>query len=163
MTSIRDAAEPDLPAILAITNQAILHTTAIWSITPLELPARTQWWRERTAAGFPVLVAEAEGEVIGFGSFGPFRPHDGYLHTVEHSLYVAPNAQRRGAGSALLAALLDRAAALDLHVMIAGIDATNIVSLELHSRFGFIETGRLPEVGRKFGRWLDLVWMQRNI
>ena len=161
MTMIRDAEEHDLPAILAITNQAILHTTAIWSITPLDLPTREKWWRERTAAGFPVLVAEAEGEVIGFGSFGPFRPHEGYLHTVEHSVYVAPNAQRRGTGTALIHALIERAVASGKHAMIGGIAADNAISLALHRRLGFQETGRMPEVGRKFDRWLDLVLMQK--
>ena len=161
MPLIRDASEPDLPAILAITNQAILYTTAIWSITPPDLAARTQWWRDRLAQNFPVLVAEDASEVIGFGSFGPFRPHEGYLHTVEHSVYVAPNAQRRGTGTALIHALIERAVASGKHAMIGGIAADNAISLALHRRLGFQETGRMPEVGRKFDRWLDLVLMQK--
>ena len=163
MILIRDAAPADLSAIVAITNQAILYTTAIWSITPVDVAARTLWWQERTAQGFPVLVAEARGQIIGFGSYGPFRPHDGYVHTIEHSVYVTPEAQHQGAGSALLAALLDRAKAAGKHVMVGGIDANNAASLTLHRRFGFSETGRLPEVGRKFDRWLDLVLMQKQL
>jgi phosphinothricin acetyltransferase len=156
MPLIRDATEPDLPAILA-------YTTAIWSITPADLAARTQWWRDRVAQNFPVLVAEDAGEVAGFGSFGPFRPHEGYFHTVEHSVYVAPDAQRRGIGTALLHALIERAVAQGKHAMVGGIDADNHVSLALHLRFGFQETGRLPQVGRKFDRWLDLVLMQKAL
>ena len=163
MILIRDAAPADLSAIVAITNQAILYTTAIWSITPVDLAARTLWWQERTAQGFPVLVAEAQGQIIGFGSYGPFRPHDGYLHTVEHSVYVAPEAQHQGAGGALLTALLDHAKTAGKHVMIGGIDAENQASLAFHRRFGFVETGRMPQLGRKFDRWLDLVLMQKQL
>jgi len=163
MPLIRDAAEPDLPGILAITNHAILYTTAIWSITPTDPAARAQWWRDRVAQNFPVLVADDAGEVAGFGSFGQFRPHEGYLHTVEHSIYVAPHAHRRGIGTALLATLIDRAVASGKHTMIGGIDADNAISLALHRRLGFHETGRLPQVGRKFDRWLDLVFMQKTL
>jgi phosphinothricin acetyltransferase len=157
---IRDATEADLPAILAITNEAIVNSTAVWSIAPATLETRAAWMRERQARGFPVLVA-VDGDVIGFASFGDFRPWDGYLHTVEHSIYVAPSAQGKGAGTALLAALVARATALGKHVMVGGIEAGNTASLALHRRAGFVETGRLPEVGRKFGRWLDLVFMQK--
>ena len=163
MPLIRDATITDLPGILAITNQAILYTTAIWSITPFDLAARTQWWRDRLAANCPVLVAENAGDITAFGSFGQFRPHDGYLHTVEHSIYVAPEAQGQGIGKALLLTLIDRAVAAGKHAMIGGIDATNERSLALHRKLGFTETGRLPEVGRKFDRWLDLVLMQRRL
>ncbi len=106
-------------------------------------------------------MAERDGEVIGFGSFGSFRLWDGYIGTVEHSIYVAPAFQRRGAGKALLAALIQKAEALRLHVMIGGIESGNTISIELHRRMGFEESGRLREVGRKFDRWLDLVLMQK--
>ena len=160
MPIIRDAIESDLPAILAITNEAIANTTAVWNNTPATLEARTAWMRERQARGFPVLVATDGGKVLGFASFGDFRPFEGYLHTVEHSIYVAPEAQGRGVGKALLAALVERARALGKHVIVGGIEAGNTASIALHTRAGFVETGRLPEVGRKFGRWLDLVFMQ---
>jgi phosphinothricin acetyltransferase len=158
---IRDATEADLPDILAITNQAIIETVAVWTIVPATLESRSAWFHDRRSRGFPVLVAEAEGAVIGFASFGDFRPWDGYLHSVEHSLYVAPAAQGRGAGRALLAALTGRATAMGKHVMIGGIEAGNAASIGLHRRAGFVEAGTLREVGRKFDRWLDLLFMQK--
>jgi phosphinothricin acetyltransferase len=160
---IRDAVEADLPAILAILNDAIVNTTAVWSLTPATLEARLAWWQERVGAGFPVLVAGAPGEVLGFASYGGFRPFEGYLHTVEHSIYVAAAARGQGCGRALLAALMAHAQAAGKHVMVAGIEASNIASVRLHESLGFTETGRLAEVGRKFDRWLDLVFMQHML
>lgn len=163
MPSIRDATEADLPAILAITNQAIAETTSVWNNTPATLAARAAWLAERQRRGLPVLVAADGADVLGFASFGDFRPFEGYLYTVEHSIYVATTAQRCGIGAALLAALLQRAEALGKHAMLGGIEAGNTASIALHTRAGFVETGRLPEVGQKFGRWLDLVFMQKAL
>jgi L-amino acid N-acyltransferase len=160
---IRDATEADLPAITAIVNDVIETTTAVWTYAPTTLEARTQWWRERVAAGFPVLVAAEEARVLGLASYGAFRPWDGYLHTVENSIYVDRAARGRGAGRELLAALLPRATAQGKHVMIAGVEAQNVASLRLHAAFGFTEAGRLLQIGRKFDRWLDLVFMQRML
>lgn len=160
--AIRDAMDADLPRILEITNDAIENTTAIWNWTPATLETRRVWLNERRAKQFPVLVAVDEaGEVLGFGSFGEFRPHQGYLHTVEHSVYVDARTRRRGIGGALIEALIERARTLGKHAMIGGIEAGNTESIALHARLGFVETGRLPQVGRKFERWLDLVFMQR--
>jgi L-amino acid N-acyltransferase len=161
MTEIRDATEADLPDILEITNEAIANTVAVWTLAPTTLAARRDWFNDRRARGFPVLVAQGGGSVIGFASFGDFRPWEGYLHSVEHSLYVRPEAQGRGAGKALLAALIDRATAMGKHVMIGGIEAGNAASIALHRRAGFEEAGTLREVGRKFDRWLDLLFMQK--
>ncbi|MCQ8240661.1 GNAT family N-acetyltransferase [Rhizosaccharibacter radicis] len=158
---IRDAREDDLHRILAITNDAILHTTALWTVTAATLEGRRDWMRDRLSAGFPVVVAERNGDVVGFGSFGTFRPHDGYLHTVEHSLYVDAPARGRGIGPLILQALIDRALAQGRHVMVGGIAADNAASIQLHEQFGFRRGGVLPEVGRKFGRWLDLLFMFR--
>ena len=158
---IRDASEADLPVILAITNEAIANTTAVWSLTPATLATRRAWMRERQSRGFPVLVVEDADVVRGFASYGEYRPWEGYLHTVEHSLYVHPEAQGRGLGRTLLAALVERAIAQNKHSMIAGIEAGNAASIALHHRAGFEEAGRLRQVGRKFGRWLDLVFMQK--
>ena len=158
---IRDATEADLPLILAITNEAIANTTAVWSLTPATLATRRAWMRERQSRDFPVLVVEEDGVVRGFASFGEYRPWEGYLHTVEHSLYVHPDAQGRGFGRSLLDALIERATAQNKHVMIAAIEAGNAASIALHRRAGFEDAGCLRQVGRKFGRWLDLVFMQK--
>jgi len=158
---IRDAVPADLPRILEITNDAILNGTALWTIIPATLETRTAWMQERQSSGFPVLVAEHEGSVLGFGSYGPFRPHDGFLHTVEHSLYIDPGSQRLGLGKAMLGALIERARAHGKHVMVGAIATENLVSITLHERFGFTQAATLPQVGRKFDRWLDLTFMHR--
>ena len=163
MIEIRDARRPDLERILAIVNEAIASTTSIWSVTPTTLAARAVWLDERQDRGFPVLVAVRDDRVCGFASFGDFRPHEGYLHTVEHSIYIDAAVRRQGIGAALLDALIERASDLGMHAMIGGIEAGNIGSLDLHRKAGFVETGRLPEVGRKFDRWLDLVFMQKML
>lgn len=158
---IRDSGAADLPRILAITNREILTGTALWTIVPATLASRGAWMAERQGAGYPVLVVVENGTVAGFGSYGAFRPHDGYLHTVEHSLYIDPAAARRGLGTAMLDALIRHAAAAGRHAMIGGIEAGNAASLALHQRLGFRAAGTLPQVGRKFDRWLDLVFMHR--
>lgn len=161
--TIRDAADADLPAILAIHNDAVLHGTALWTIEPSDLAGRRAVLADRRARGFPFLVCTIEGAVAGYGSFGEFRPHDGYVRTVEHSIYVDPEFRRRGIATALLLRLIEAARGLGKHVMIGAITADNDASIALHARHGFIETGRLPELGFKFGRALDLVFMQRML
>ncbi len=161
--TIRPAAEADLPAILAITNDAIRTGTALWTITPETPGSRRDWMAGRRADGFPVLVAERAGAVVGFGSYGRFRPHEGYARTVEHSLYVDRTARRAGVGGALLQALLQAAARGGLHVMIGGIEAQNAASIALHERAGFARAALLPQVGRKFDRWLDLLLMHKRL
>jgi L-amino acid N-acyltransferase YncA len=163
MLAIRDATMEDVPRLLAIINQAILHTTAVWALAPTTLEARRTWLTERQDKGFPVLVADLDGVVAGFASYGDYRPWEGYLHTVEHSVYVDPAAQGRGIGLALLAALIGRAEEQGKHVMVAGIEAGNTASIALHRKVGFQEAGVLHEVGRKFGRWLDLLFMQKRL
>ena len=159
---VRPATEADLPAILEIYNDAILHTTAIWREEVFDLDNRRKWFSEREASGYPVLLAEEDGSIVGFGSFGDFRTYNGYRFTVEHSVYTAEAVRRRGVASALIAALIERAQALGKHVMIGGIASDNHASLALHAKLGFTETARMPEVGFKFGRWLDLVFMQKT-
>jgi phosphinothricin acetyltransferase len=158
---IRQAKEADLSGILAIVNDAILNSTAIWSHYAYTLDSRKAWLAERHQKNYPVFVAILGGEVAGFSSFGDFRPHDGYLHSVEHSVYVHRHHHGKGIGKQLMLPLFEVAKALGKHVMIGGIEAGNTGSLKFHRDLGFVETGRLKEVGFKFDRWLDLVFMQK--
>ena len=156
----RDAREDDLPAILAIHNHVVATSTAHYNYGPADLTDRRALVLGRQAAGLPFLVA-AEGErIAGYASFGPFRPQDGFCRTVEHMVYVAPEFQRRGVAGLLMPALIARARALGLHVMIGGLDAANAASIALHERLGFEKVGLMPQAGYKFGRYLDLLWMQ---
>ncbi|GLK74314.1 N-acetyltransferase [Ancylobacter dichloromethanicus] len=160
---LRDAVEADLGGILAIYNHAVLNSTAIWNDTPTDLANRVAWLRDRRAKAYPVIVAEDGGEVLGYASFGDFRPFEGFRICVEHSVYVAQAARGRGLGRALVEALFEPARALGKKVMIGGVTAGNDASLALHARLGFIETARMPGIGIKFGRRLDLVLMQREL
>ncbi|MDI7861299.1 N-acetyltransferase family protein [Rhizobiaceae bacterium n13] len=157
---IRDATEADLPAIRDIYNHAVEHTTAIWNETLVDLDNRRDWHAARIAKGFPVLVAEQAGRVAGYASYGDWRAFDGYRHTVEHSVYVDKDCRGAGIGRQLMQALIERAGAAGIHVMIAGIEAENTASIRLHESFGFRMVGRFTEVGRKFERWLDLACME---
>ena len=158
---IRPATEDDLPAITAIFNEVIATTAAIYADDPFSLEDRAAWFAARRAMGYPVLVADDGDGVLGLASFGDFRPWPGFRHTVEHSVYVRGDARGRGLGSALVAALFEPARALGKHVMIAGIDASNEGSIRMHERLGFVRGAVLHEVGRKFGRWLDLLFMEK--
>ena len=157
---IRDARALDLAAMLAIYNDAVLTTTAVYDYQPRSSEQQAAWFKSKQEHGLPVLVAEDGGAIVGFASYGPFRPWPAYLHTVENSLYVAPEQRGRGIGTALLPALIQRAAERGLHTMIAGIDATNEASLRLHAKFGFERLAQFREVGWKFERWLDLAFLQ---
>ena len=157
---IRDAREADLGTILAIYNDAVLTTTAVYDYTPRSPEQQAAWFRAKREQNLPVLVAEDGGAVVGFASYGPFRPWPAYLYSVENSLYMAPAQRGRGIGSLLLPALIRRAADRGLHTMIAGIDAANEASLRLHAKFGFERVAQFREVGWKFERWLDLAFLQ---
>jgi phosphinothricin acetyltransferase len=157
---VRDAAEADLPAILILHNLAIAETTARWEDKPADLAERRAWFAERRAAGLPVLVAEVDGRFAGYAGYAQFRSHEGYRYTMENSVYVVESFQRRGVATALLAELLHRARRAGVHAMVAGIDSDNTTSIALHRKFGFDVVARMPEVGRKFDRWLDLTLMQ---
>jgi len=160
MIQIRTAGETDLEAILEIYNDAILNTTAVYDYEPHTLEMRRQWFRIKEAQGYPVFVAEENGNIAGFSSIGPFRAWAAYKYSVENSIYVAAGQRGKGIGKLLLAPLIKAAAELDLHTIIAGIDATNEVSIKLHRSFGFKEVANFKQVGYKFGRWLDLTFMQ---
>jgi len=154
---IEDAQERDLPEIVAIVNEVIANSTAVFSETPVTLERQHGWLTERRARGFPVLVAREQGAVVGFTSYAEFRPWPGYRTTVEHTVHVAAPWRRRGVGRALVSRLAEEARANDLHVMIGGIDADNSGSLALHEHLGFVEVARINEVARKWDRWVDLV------
>ena len=160
---IADATEADLASLTAIYNEVIATSTAVYSYEPVTLEDRRGWWRARVAQGYPVLVArDAEG-VCGFSTFGDFRAWPGYRFTVEHTVHVRSDGRSRGLGTALVQALFPRAQALGKHVMIAGVDAANAASIRFHERLGFTRTALLREVGFKFDRWLDLLFLQRQV
>lgn len=156
---IRSMREDDIPAVLAIYNDAILHTTAIYRYEPVTEQERREWFGAHRRAGYPLLVEEEQGRAVGFATFGPFRPYPAYKYTVEHSVYVDAAFRRRGVGRRLMEELL-RLASDSYAVMVAGIDAENTGSIRLHEQLGFRFAGTIPRAGFKFGRWLDLVFYQ---
>jgi phosphinothricin acetyltransferase len=157
---LEDASRHDLPQILAIYNEVIRNSTAVYSEEEFT-PARGEaWFDTKMAQGFPLIVARDPSGIVGFGTFGEFRAWPCYRHSVEHSVHVRADSRGQGIGRALVVELLARAAVLQKHVVIAGIDADNAVSIGLHQSLGFTSVGHFREVGFKFGRWLDLVFMQ---
>jgi L-amino acid N-acyltransferase YncA len=159
---IRDATEIDLVGILAIYNEVIATSTAVYTEQPTTLEDRRSWFAARRGSGFPVIVAADARGVVGFASFGDWRGGwSGYRHTVEHSLHVHADARGGGIGAALMSVLFQRGSAIGKHVMVGGIDAANDASRRFHQRLGFAEVAHFHEVGRKFNRWLDLVFVQR--
>ena len=159
--SIRPATAADLPGILAIFNEVIATSTAIYYFDPATLEDRTAWFNARQDRGFPVLVAIDDAGVAGFSSFGDWRPSPGYLHTVEHTVHVRADRRGQGLGRALVLALGPLARAMDKHVMLGGVDAENQASLDFHARLGFEKVAHFRQTGRKFDRWLDLVFVQK--
>ncbi|MGJ8518275.1 N-acetyltransferase family protein [Carnimonas bestiolae] len=160
-TSIRAAKEADIATITEIYNDAVANTTAIWNDRQVDEANRLRWLREHEQQQFPVLVAiDEQQQVVGYATYGAWRAFDGYRYTVEHSVYVHRDARGGGIGKQLMQALIERARDQGLHVMVAGIDASNRASIALHEKLGFKQTGVLPEVGTKFGRWLDLAFLQ---
>ena len=160
---IRDATVDDLPAITDLFNAHIATTTIAWRDLEAPLEEIGDWFASQTTDGHPVLVAEVEEQVAGYCCWSAFRGgprFPGYRHTVEQTVHVADAVQRTGVGRALIAALIDRAREDRVHVLVAGIDGENLASLGLHRALGYVEVARMPEVGRKFDRWLDLVLMQ---
>jgi phosphinothricin acetyltransferase len=149
-------------AILAIFNDAIVNSTALYDYRPRAAESMVTWFETKARGNFPVIGIENEsGELMGFGSYGTFRAWPAYKYTIEHSLYVDNRFRGRGVGKALLTALVEAASRQDYHVMVGGIDASNAVSIRLHEKLGFTHCGTVKQSGFKFGRWLDLAFYQR--
>lgn len=157
---LRPATTDDLEKILEIVNHSILHTTSNYNYDIQTLEVQTKWFEDKKSKNLPIVVADWDGEVIGFGSYGQFREKIGYQYTVEHSVYVVEKAIGKGVGGKLLTELIRLAKEQGIHVMIGAIDADNAGSIAFHERFGFVTTGTIREVGYKFDHWLDLVFMQ---
>jgi L-amino acid N-acyltransferase YncA len=161
---IRDATDADMPVVRNIYNATIPTTTGAWTERLQTLKERRAWFRDQQRNRSPVLVADRDGTVVGFTAYESFRGSGkwpGYRHTVEHSIHVERSNWGSGVGRGLLETLIGRASGAGLHVMVAAVDSQNLDSIRFHERLGFIEVARMPQVGRKFDRWLDLVLMQR--
>jgi phosphinothricin acetyltransferase len=162
--TVRPATHADLPGILEIYNDAVLHTTATYDYEPRTLEHRTQWFEERQRDKYPIFVAIDEaGRVVGWSALNPYHARMGYRFTSENSVYVAAGARGRGIGKLLLAPLIEGAKSRGLRAIIAAIDATNEASIRLHAAFGFEKVGHFREVGFKFDRWLDVVYMEKLV
>jgi len=157
---IDNATRQDLAEILAIYNEVIRNSTAVFAEVELTPERGAAWFDAKLASGFPLLVARDASGITGFGSFGEFRAWPGYRYSVEHSVHVRADRRGLGVGRELVTELMGRASAMQKHVMIAGIVADNAASIKLHQSLGFINVGHFHEVGFKFGRWLDLVFLQ---
>jgi L-amino acid N-acyltransferase YncA len=163
MVVVRDATAEDLPEITEIYNSLLDTSTHEWTETRHTVAERAEWLEQQRAVGMPALVAVDQAGVIGWAAYGDFRDSvrwPGYRHTVEHSIHVREDRWGEGIGRALIDELVVRARRAGKHVMVAGIDAANVGSIRFHERLGFFEVARMPEVGEKFGRRLDLVLMQ---
>jgi phosphinothricin acetyltransferase len=158
--NIRQALISDAAGILDIYNHAILNTTSVYSYEPHTLAMRIAWMEDKNRSDIPVFVAEVDGIVVGFATYGPFRVWPAYQYTVEHSVYVHYNYRQRGIAQTLLEKLIETVTQKQVHTIIAGIDAGNTASINLHQKMGFTEVGTFKQVGYKFNRWLDLKFMQ---
>jgi len=148
-------------AILAVFNDAILTSTALYDYQPRTPASMQAWFQAKQAGGFPVIGLESEaGELMGFASYGVFRAYPANKYTVEHSVYVDARFRGRGLGEALLRVLVERARRNQVHVLVGGIDAANAGSIHLHEKLGFTHAGTIRQAGFKFGRWLDLAFYQ---
>lgn len=158
--SITPASREDVQQIADINNHVIEYYTANFDWYAHPLAYYEEWFRNKQENNYPVLVAKHGDEVLGFASYGQFRGKLGYLHCMEHSVYVKKGNQGKGIGSALLRAIIEEAKRNEVHVLVAGIDSSNEESIRFHERFDFQKTGEMKEVGKKFDRWLDLTFLQ---
>ena len=160
---IRLVKEEDLPAILAIYNEAILTTTAVYTYEAQTLENRREWFRQQTEDGFPIFVYEEGGEVAGFATYDHFRAWPAYKYSVEHSVYVNKAFRQKGIGTKLLDTVIESARERGYKTIIAGIDADNDKSIALHEKKGFTHAGTIQNAGYKFKHWLDLAFYQLQL
>jgi phosphinothricin acetyltransferase len=162
LITVRPAVEVDLPDILEIYNEAVLHTTASYDYEPRTLEHRREWFIERQREDYAVFVAvNPEGRIVGWSALNPYHSRCGFRFTAENSVYVAADQRGQGIGGLLLAPLLEAAVRRGLHSIIAAVDAENEASLRLHATFGFEKVGHFKQVGYKFNRWLDVVYLEK--
>ena len=148
-------------AILAIFNEAIVQSTALYDYEPRTRAQMTSWFEAKRAGGFPVLGLESDaGELMGFASYGSFRAWPAYKYSVEHSVYVHKDHRGRGLGRTLMKHAISAARSQNYHVLVGGIEAANVGSITLHQSLGFTHAGTIREAGFKFGRWLDVDFYQ---
>lgn len=160
-TVVQCSFERHADAILDIFNDAILNSTALYEYKPRTPAVMTTWFDTKRNGGFPVIGIEDEnGVLMGFGSYGTFRAFPAFKYTVEHSVYIHKDHRGKGLGKQLMQELIAAARANNLHAMMGGIDAANAGSIKLHEGLGFKHVGTLPQVGFKFGNWLDLAFYQ---
>ncbi|HEX3133638.1 MAG TPA: GNAT family N-acetyltransferase [Planctomycetota bacterium] len=162
MVALRPASTGDLAVINAIYTHSVLHSTATYQTDPSTDAERAAWFNAHDPQ-HPVIVAEVDGRVVGWGSLSPFHLRAAFNCTVEESVYIHQDFHRHGIGKAILTELLKRAKELGHHRVIAAISGDQEPSLALHESLGFTERGRLTEVGFKFGRWLDLVYLEYQL
>ena len=157
----RSATSADLPGILEIYNEAVLNTTATYDYEPRTLEHRIAWFEDHVKNDYPVFVAQDESDrIVGWSALNPFHARMGYRFTTENSVYVAADKRGRGIGKLLMPPLIQGARDRGLHAILGAIDADNEVSIRLHASFGFQKVAHLKQVGFKFGRWLDVVYME---
>lgn len=156
------ATTADIPQILEIVNYYIVNDTCIYDIEPRSLEKQIDWFNQLTVLEYPVIVAKIDQRIIGFASYSQFRPKVGYKFSMEHSVYVSHREKGKGIGKLLLQTLINIAQNKGVHLLIGGIDANNTDSIGFHENFGFEIVGKMKEVGFKFNKWHDLVWMQKK-
>jgi phosphinothricin acetyltransferase len=159
-TLVRDASAADLPAISAIYNHYVLHSTCTYQLDPETLAERQAWFDLHSPDKYPVVVAELDRQVVGWGSLSKFHARAGYAPTAEASVYIAPGLHRRGLGRAILQSIVERARIAKFHSLIGGASADQPASIALQESLGFTRVAHFKEVGQKFGQWLDVVYMQ---
>ena len=161
--SVCEALREDMEGILEIYNDAVLHTTATYDYDPRTIEHRLKWFEDHVRDGLPVFVARKGERVVGWSALNRFHDRMGYRFTLENSVYVAADQRGRGIGGRLLGPIVDAGKQRGFHAILAAIDATNEASLRLHARFGFVPVAHLKEVGFKFGRWLDVIYLERML